>query len=149
MMMKTNHFDERQIQIRGQVFCHGFVAALALILFNSFLQDNGILWAEPFAQNLIIAMAAITVVSIEFIMRGVYFGLQKKPLVQMVVFGILSVILAGFTVKNLAQGVAFAENHALTENGATLVVGGMFIAITLIALMRVLIERKRTRERDI
>ncbi|MDR1131773.1 MAG: hypothetical protein LBL15_05090 [Oscillospiraceae bacterium] len=141
--MNKNQFDERQLKIRGQVFFHGLISALALVLFNAFLQDDGMIWASPFYQNLLIFMAVVTVVSIDAILRGVYFGQRKRPWLQIGFFGILSVVLTGFCLRDLLQGAALTENAGLTGKGASLVFDSMFVAITLIGAIKALAEKHK------
>ncbi|MDR0381236.1 MAG: hypothetical protein LBH86_04510 [Oscillospiraceae bacterium] len=143
--MNANCFDERQLQARGQIFFHGFASALALILCNAFLQESGVVWASPFNQNLLIGMLAVTVVSIESLVRGVYFGRQKTPWRQIGLFGVASVVLTGICLRNLLQGAALVENSALSAKGAALVFDGMFLATTLVALAQVMTERRKNR----
>jgi hypothetical protein len=71
--MKGKEFDERQLLIRGKVFFHGFMALTILLLINAWLQSFGILWASGFQQHVVILMIAVTVTSVEAILRGAYF----------------------------------------------------------------------------
>ena len=144
--MKSTYFDERQIQLRGQIFLHGYVLALTLILLNAFLQDNGIVWADPFYQNLLIFVASITLVSIEFIVRGVYFGQRKTPWPQIYLFGALSLVLTFFCLNDLIQGAALVENTGLSDRGAVLVFDAMFIATALVALIHTVRERRKNKD---
>jgi len=80
MARLAKQFDERQLRIRGQIFFHGFLVALALLLINAFLQDNAIVWANAFDQNIMIIMVTVMTVSIEAILRGAFFWTAPKPL---------------------------------------------------------------------
>ena len=64
MKIEKKKFDERQLQIRGDIFKHGFLAAGTLMLFNAFLQGEGIEWANGFQQNILMLIFIVTVVSI-------------------------------------------------------------------------------------
>jgi hypothetical protein len=144
--MNKKPFDERQLTIRGKVFSHGLIVALALVLFNAFLQGSKVVWANSFDQNLLIFMAIITFVSIESILRDVYFWQLKTPWPQIALFGIVSIVLTAFCLRDILRGATFIENSGLTETGSHLVFDTMFIATALIGVIKVLSERRSSDE---
>jgi hypothetical protein len=144
--MKTRRFDERQRQIRGEAFFHGFIAALALIMLNGFLQDGGIVWAGPLDQSLLISMAAVMAVTIELLLRGAYFGQQKGLWLQIGLFGAVSVLLTYSCLRDLMRGAALVENSRLSGRGVTLIFDGMFVAMMLVGLIKAAAERRKNRE---
>jgi hypothetical protein len=142
----NKQFDERQVQVRGQVFFHGFLVAMALLLLNAALQGSGIVWASPFNQNILIFVAIVTVVSIESILRSVYFGQHKRPWVIIGLFGSISVMLALSCVADLARGAAFIDGSGLSGKGSFLVFAMMFIAIDVAACIKTIKERRKDKE---
>ncbi|MDR2941388.1 MAG: hypothetical protein LBV17_02210 [Treponema sp.] len=140
--MKTEKFDERQLQIRGDVFKHGFLTAGALMLFNAFLQDMGVEWANGFHQNILMLILIITVVSIEFHLRGVYFGRGSRRNAFMVIFGLCSIVLLVLSVIHYAQGKKFVVGYRLTDNGFYIAGGLMFLISTICALVQFFREKK-------
>ena len=120
--MKTiAKLDERQILERGKVFEHGVIAAVILLLGNAALHSGEIVWARGFAQSIIIAFAIITVVSVEMVVRDVYFGFnQASKLPTTVIFGLIALALSFFTIRHIAAGDALFENGAFTSDGETL-----------------------------
>jgi hypothetical protein len=143
MNMNKKQYDERQLQVRGQVFFHGFFVAVVLLLLNAFLQSNDIVWASPFNQNILIVAALVAVVSIELILRGAYFGQHKRPWVLIGLFGILSVLLAVSLIIDFVQGEAFIDGAGLSEHCATAVFAAVFITITITATLKTVVERRK------
>ena len=144
--MKIKQFDERQIQIRGKVFFHGFITAVALLLINAFFQSYDVIWASGFHQNVLILMAIVTVVSVESILRGAYFDSEPRRRMVIGIFGIISLILLAFSVFHIIQGEALIENGRLTDNGFSLAFAVMVTAITLVGIVNELIERRKSEE---
>jgi hypothetical protein len=142
-MMNTKQYDERQVQVRGQVFFHGFIVALALLMLNAFLQGLEIVWASPFNQNILICLVMITVASIELIIRGAYFGRQKSHWVFICLFGVTSIALAVSCLISFAQGADLITSSGLSQKGAYLIWSVMFIAIAVAAAVKTGIEWRK------
>jgi hypothetical protein len=140
--MKTEKFDERQLQIRGDVFKHGFLTAGALMLFNAFLQDAGIEWANGFQQNILMFMLIATVVSIEFHLRGVCFGRGGRRNAFIAIFGLCSIFLLVSSVIHYVQGEKFVVSYRLTDNGFYIAGGLMFFISTICALVQFFREKQ-------
>jgi membrane protein CcdC involved in cytochrome C biogenesis len=146
MKIEKEKFDERQLQIRGDIFKHGFLAAGALMLFNAFLHGEGIEWADGVQQNILMLILTITVVSIEFHLRGVYFGKGDRRKAFIAIFGLCSVCLLILSIIHGVQGEEFADGFRLTDNGYYIVGGIMFFINTFCALIQK--KKKKQAERD-
>jgi len=132
--MKTD-FDERQMQIRGQVFFHGFILALVLLLLNAVLQSNGVVWASGFHQNVILMVLISTITALEAIIRDVYLGNGKTRWITLGVFGLLSVFLWVLNIQHILKGSVILEDRALTSNGFSVVLAIMFSLTTVIGVI--------------
>jgi len=143
--MKMENFDERQLQIRGDIFKHGFLLAVALMLINAFLQSEGIDWADGFQQNIIMLFLVITVVSVEFHLHGVYFGKRGRRNAFIAIFGLCSIVLLVLSVIHFAQGEIFAAGYRLTDNGFHFTIGLMCFINTICALIQVIRDKKAER----
>ena len=144
--MKTKQFDERQMQIRGKIFFRGFITAVALLLINAFLQSYDVVWASGFHQNILILMVAVTVVSVESILRGAYFDSEQRHRIVIVIFGILSLVLLFFSMRHMINGDAFIDNNILTDNGFSLAFAIMTVTITIVGIIKGFIERQQNDE---
>ena len=91
--MKTEQFDERQTQIRGNVFFRGLLFAMGLVLINAFLQDNGVIWASGFYQNILVFLATTMFVSIEAILRGVFFRHRQTHWPMIGLYGVGGIVI--------------------------------------------------------
>jgi hypothetical protein len=121
MKIEEKQFDERQLQIRKNIFKHGFFVAIGALLLNAFLNDTGIVWANPFHQNITILILLVTVVSIEFHIHGVYFGKNISHIPILAIFGGCAIALTVLTGINFAEGKAFITNGSLTTGGVAII----------------------------
>ena len=140
--MKTD-FDERQLQIRGKVFFHGFITTIILLLINAFLHSSDIVWASGFHQNVILMVIITTIVTLEAIIRGVYFGNGKTRWIVLGVFGSLSLLLLILTIQHILHGTTIIEDAALTSNGFSLALAVMFTLTTVVGIVVELKEKRR------
>jgi hypothetical protein len=145
MIIEKEKFDERQLQIRGDIFKHGFLIVGALMLLNAFLQGEGIEWANGFQQNVLMFILASTVVSIEFHLRGVYFGKGGRQKAFIVIFGFCSVFLLVLSVIHYVQGEKFVADYRLTDNRFSIVCGIMFLLNTICAIFQLFREKQEAR----
>jgi hypothetical protein len=127
MLQNKNHFDERQLKIRGDVFQQGFILLIALLFINSYLTDMGIIWAEGMWSGILIPLFAVTFCSIELILRGVYQA-NGKTQVATWLLGALSIAMLGFAIFDLFSGNGFVTDGHLTKNGVYFVMDLMFVA---------------------
>jgi hypothetical protein len=142
MILEKEKFDERQLQIRGDIFKHGFLIAGALMLLNAFLQGEGIEWANGFQRNVLMFILASTVVSIEFHLRGVYFGKGGRRKAFIAIFGFCSVFLLVLSVIHYVQGEKFVADYRLTDNGFSIVCGIVFLLNTICAIVQLFREKQ-------
>jgi hypothetical protein len=141
-----NQFDERQIQIRGQVFFHGLIMALALVLINGFLQANSITWANGFDQNLLIVIATVMVVSIEAILRDAFFEQQRMHWLMIGIYGVCAVTILIFYAIRFLQGDSFMENGGLSNYGSNFTTGLLLAIATIVGICKELSERRKRSE---
>jgi hypothetical protein len=125
--MKKEPFDERQLQIRKNIFKHGFFVAIGALLLNAFLNDIGIVWANALHQNILIVVMIITVVSVEFHAHNVYFerAVPRVPILGAI--GGCAIILAVFSCIHFADGATFIANGSITNEGAMVIYCVMFL----------------------
>jgi hypothetical protein len=132
MMMKTKkQLDERQVLIRGEIYWHGLIAATLLLLGNAFLQSAGIVWASGFAQNVTILLAIFAVVSVEMIVRDVYFGQTGSNKAITLLFDLLAAVWAILPIRYAATGTVFFAAGAFTPEGESL---PQFLLLLIIAV---------------
>jgi len=139
-------FDERQLQIRGQIFFHGLLVILALVLINGFLQDNMIAWANGFDQSLLIIIATVMLVSIEAILRGAFFGQRQTHWPMIGVYGVCAAIIIIFYAVRFLQGAVFVQNGGLSNYGANFTTGLMLAIATIIGVCNELSDRREKSE---
>jgi hypothetical protein len=127
MKKEKEPFDERQLQIRKNIFKHGLFIAIGALLLNAFLNDRGIIWANTLHQNILIVVLIITAVSVELHVRNVYFGSGIPRVPMLGAIGGCALILAVFSCIDFAQGATFIANGSLTNEGARVIYCVMFL----------------------
>jgi len=140
--MKSKLFDERQLQIRGEVFFHGLITAFALLLINAFLQGFDIVWASGFHQNIIIILIILMVVIIEAIIRDAFFGMGQMRWPIIGTFGVVSIVLIAGVVRSFIQGNVLVEGRMLTSQGLIFVAAIMPVSVTVAGLVKEIVEKR-------
>ncbi|MCL2077442.1 MAG: hypothetical protein FWH08_03435 [Oscillospiraceae bacterium] len=146
MLKSKNEYDERQLQVRGDIFKHGFLATMCFLLMNGVLNSNGFVWAGALEQNILIIMLASTIISVESILRGAYFGRTHKPWHVVIAFGGLIFSQLFFLFSHLKDGETFTENNMLTRLGFTT---GILIFVGIIAVtgvIKLIYNKKQEKE---
>ncbi|MCL2387432.1 MAG: hypothetical protein FWC89_07790 [Defluviitaleaceae bacterium] len=146
--MRTNwNFDERQLQIIGKVYYRGFIIALLLLLANGILQIQGIVWAQAYAQTLIIMVLIQTIVSVDAIFRGVYFG--KKRVVRWLIistYAITSLFLWSFGIWSLSSNSMLCDCNMLTITGFIIVIATLLTITTTAGIINEVMENRKKDE---
>ena len=137
----NKYFDERQLKIRGEVFFHGLIAALALLLINALLNALDIVWASGFHQNIVMLGIVVMVVIIEAILRDVFFGMGQLtwPIIGAYVVG-AAVFIYSF-VTSFMLGNTLVYDGMLTNHGLMGLVMIMYAFIAVAGLVKVIIEK--------
>ena len=141
--MKIKRFDERQMQIRGEIFFHGLMTAFALLFINAFLIGSNIVWASGFQQNIIIIILTGMVVIVEAILRDAFFSVGQMRWPIIVTFGVVAVVLVVWGVGAAARGYAPAYGGSLTDSGFLLVAAVMPVSVTVAGLVKEITEKLR------
>ncbi|MDD6795879.1 MAG: hypothetical protein PUE01_10805, partial [Clostridiaceae bacterium] len=101
-MGDNKKFDERQLWIRGDIFKHGFILLAFLVILDSFNTDASIIcFEERYLVSFIILMFTIMVVSMEMIIKGVYFSNDGQPKTIIYMMGLISSILLIYNLYNV------------------------------------------------
>ena len=132
-MGKTN-FDERQLRIRGDIFKHGFILIIGLILIHAFLLSNDIIWAEASWASILLMFFAVTVCSVEMIIRDVYTGIGKRTDIMLYLMGALSLVLIVLLIIHIIRGEFVFWNGILVEDGVNTVFA-IFISTIFLAFL--------------
>ncbi|MCL2686892.1 MAG: hypothetical protein FWE73_11020 [Candidatus Bathyarchaeota archaeon] len=126
MNKEKETFDERQLQMRKNIFKHGFFIAISALLINAFLNDIGIVWANALHQSILILVLLITAVSVEFHIRNVYFGRDIPRVPMLGAIGVCALALMVLSGIHFAEGATFIANKSLTDEGAMVIYCVMF-----------------------
>lgn len=127
---QLERFDERELQVRSRVMNRGLYVLVGLLAIDHVLKAIPVHWALGPWNNVVYVALAATVILIEFIVRGVYFGWHDTPKTRLVIMLILTAVMGLNIFLNIRQ-FDFAAYGQLTLNGA------MLIAILLFTLTSV------------
>jgi len=133
----AKQFDERQLLIRGQVFWHGLLVAVGLLVGNAFLQAVNVVWATGFTQNVFIVLATAAVVASEAILRGAFFRRRQNRWVMIAVYGVVGLSMIGLHTSGALKTVGLPRS----DHVAYVVAGVLFCCIAAAGLFKELAER--------
>jgi len=144
--MISRDFDERQLQIRGEIFFHGLITALALLLINALLLGNNIVWATGFQQNIVIIVLIGMVVIIKAILRDAFFGMGQMRWPIIGTFGVVSLVLLAWGVGSVVYGNALFSEGMLTDTGFLLASAIMPVSVTIAGLAKEIVESRNNKD---
>ena len=138
MIREKDIYDERQLQIHGKIYKRGFYIISVLLALNAILSTRGIIWAPIFEQNIIILMLASTIIEIEALIRGVYFGKNNKGLVFLFIIGITVGLIANLFIGT--EEIRTDDNEYLLSQNMTfsilLILMTIYLIVGLIQFIR-------------
>jgi hypothetical protein len=142
--MYREEYDERQLKIRSDVYQHGWIFTVLLMLINWFLGDfQDFVWAQPGNMFAVLGMASIAFVSIEMILRDVYVGRDSWRLYIipfcLLAFGIWSFYLCW------AERDQFVTDGMLTRAGTSVVMAVLFMLTGIVGVYKFIRNRRAAR----
>ena len=144
MFGKNNHMDERMLWIRGNVFKHGFILAIVLLMANGLVQDTYGAWATPWFENLLLLIILVTAVSLEMILRDVYAGAPSALKLTVTVMSLCGLVLLVLNLKHIfMDGIPLWQDDMLTTSSSGLLMAAMYLAVPLTYLIRQQVTKRR------
>lgn len=145
--MKTKvEFDERQQQIRGEVFSHGFFLAVALLTLNAILNRSGVEWASAYHQNYLTLLLLICSTAIEAVLRGAYFNRSESRWPMIISLMLIVLTLCVFHISDLIHGEPLITGGMITDACVSLVHGIFFTALIIAMIVKEIRERREKSE---
>lgn len=143
-MRNIEKFDERQLWIRGDIFKHGFILLMALIILDSLNTDFSIIcFEERYLVSFIMLMFAIMVVSIEMIIKGVYFSNDGQPKTIIYMMGLISSILLIYNLYNVIfNSFTVINGNTITITGENILLNLCLFAIFITYQIKSYIDKK-------
>jgi len=139
---KVKEFDERQIQLQGKIFKHGFYLLFLLLMLNSLLPT----WANDKFQGYLIAMLAVTVVHVILAVFGLIYGKKSKTktILGMLAFGFI--FIPYVLIRIVDSGQSFVEDGMLSNTGFGVVLLVVIIINAVCPLIQLARDKKANRE---
>ena len=143
-MLFRSIYDERQLQIYGEIYKHGFFVTAITLGLNAIVSHFGIVWASGFSQNILMLMFISTFMCIEMIIRNVFFGKTTKPVIILIAIGGFAGFIISFTINVItghnaepaAHHTGFIADGMLTDLGSMVVTLAMAALIVLAGLIK-------------
>jgi hypothetical protein len=131
---KTQHFDEKQLLLRGNIFRRGFGALGVLIILNTLLRSWGVEWVnESYWQEFVIVMLISSITGCEMILRGVFYTKKDESSIKFI--GIFSVIAWVLLIVMTFLGSPLIEDGKLSFSAVILITATTFGAQGICSLI--------------
>jgi hypothetical protein len=141
------NFDERQQQIRGKAYKHGFTAFIAVFILDTLLYGFGIVWIDGFLRNMLLVLLVVTIFVAELHFRGVMYGKKSEHKLFAFGFGGISVFLLSMACFSIIKnGNKLIEENQLTEFGGAFVLALMILVNALCAFIQIMREKRTNKE---
>ncbi|MCL2077441.1 MAG: hypothetical protein FWH08_03430 [Oscillospiraceae bacterium] len=162
-LLSKNIYDERQLRISADAYKHGYIVTAITLALNALLNRLDISWANVPWQNIIILTFITTTITVEIILRGAFFGKNKKPVLILMAASALigfalSFVLRIMFVRNDSdlQGADFAHetlgalvsDGTLTDLGSTTVVMAMISVIAAAGFIKYIHNKIKEKEKE-
>ena len=145
-MTDKEMFDERQLQIRGDIFKNSFIVAIFTLIINAFLNGLNIIWADGFQQNILIAIFLFTVFTVQSIIRGVFFNRLSRSGFVIAIFGCCFIIWVLLSASHFINGAVFAADGALTKDGYSVIYCALIGVNFFVGLIKYIQNKKQEKE---
>jgi hypothetical protein len=144
-IVSDKHFDERELLIRKNVIIRGFFVLLGLMVIDHVFKALSVHWAHGAWNNVVYIALAWTIIMMEFIVRGVYFGKHDTPKRRIVLTAASTVALGFNVVLNIVQ-FDFAEYGQMTLWGATFIAFVLLTFASASAVVRAAYDLRRSKQ---
>jgi hypothetical protein len=130
--MKLKNLDELQLIKRGNVFKHCLFTVIGLLLFYVLTLELDIVFMSQRNALILIILSVVALFCIEMICYDIYPLSEKRQKFLYFFEGIFGAVVVTVSIYEMVSGEAgFIENEMLTDEGAGVIMGGLFILILL------------------
>lgn len=139
-MVHNSDFDERQIMVRGKGFQIGFLLAMGLTFLNASFEAGWLpIQVSVYSRLMIFIWTCVTVVSVFFIVKDAYEGINKTGgRALMGIFMFCGIIVLTVMLWGLGTGKrVFVENGVVGD-----ILGEMFYAVSMLIISIVYFAKK-------
>ena len=132
-MRKIKKLDELQLLKRGNIFKHGMICLIGLLLLNTLLYSQGIEWASGKWAELTIILFTIVLCSIEFILYDIYPLTENKQKHLIYFLGLFGFVALIDCIYDLIVGKSgIVVDGKITETALGIIYGLMFISVFVV-----------------
>jgi len=142
---KTQQFDERQLQIRASVYQRNFGILLGLLLADAAIGGLyfEIAWAAQPFRSMLIALLSVTIITAEFILRGVYFTKRGEKIFFLAMNAFAALAYSFFSVANhFARNIGDFLREGITDFfDFNAILPVYFFAMLVCTLIRIVMDK--------
>ena len=144
---KECEYDEMQLKIRAKGYQIGFFTALILMMVLVFLSEMNLLTAvTPGFAVYTALLICVTVFSIYCILHDAFLSVRGNAKNQIVIFGIIVLLEAFVTIRNMTEGGMLTDGKLTFRNGAPAGMCVCFLAILITLIVKIIRNRKEAEE---
>lgn len=127
-------FDERQVVARGKAYRYAFFTVLFYLLaWGLFELATDIRLWDTYTGCFLGVFLSVTVFAVIAIRNDAYFALNERAATYLGISVLVTILNLGVGVWNLLDGdTPVIENGVLTYHSVNLLVGGMFLILTIV-----------------
>ncbi len=143
--MKQNNFDEYQLMKRYRVSFQTLILLLIMVFINGMVSDH-YMWATPIVQAMIIVSVSTAYFVSVCLFKDAYIGNHtRNKAAGLVLFFVLG---AANTATSLYANwhTGYVENGALQNDVVSLILGILFLYLSLAGLLSLYVLKKRSRD---
>jgi hypothetical protein len=130
--MKLKNLDELQLIKRGNVFKHCLFTVIGLLMLYVMALELDIVFMSQRNALVLIILFVVSLFCIEMICCDIYPLSEKRQKFLYFFEGIFGTVIVTVSIYEIVSGEAgFIENEMLTDAGAGVIMGGLFILILL------------------
>lgn len=149
-LFKKNKLDERQLQIRGNIYYRGLTIVSTLVILDfyvcTFFKYD---WIVGKWDSLIILFVGITYITIEMIRHEIYPLTSAKYRLFFIFVIAFGTVFSLLPIHAMVQrGLPFLENYQITNIGAFLLFASMYVMIGIAYIVKIIYNKRCKSEGD-
>jgi membrane protease YdiL (CAAX protease family) len=142
--MKIKKLDELQLIKRGNIFKHCLYTIIGLLIIYSLLLENGVVLTSHRNALVLIILFIVSMFCVEMIYHDIYPLSEKRQGVLYLFAGLAGLFVMIISARGLISGeTRFTENEMLSDTGAGVIMGCLFLMIFLAYLVRIIFNKMR------
>ena len=135
--MKIKKLDELQIIKRGNIFKHCLFTIIGLLLLYLILLESDIVLMSQRNAITLIILIVVSMFCIEMICCDIYPLSEKRQRFIYLFMGLTGLLIISISSRDvISHETRFIENEMLSDTGAGIIMGGLFLSILFVYIIK-------------